>query len=407
MGKFIKKLSLALLVFSFIGLLASALNAQQPEDLPQPPDLPRKIVVFQENFVNEASKAALLKNFGAVIIKHLGLINAMAVYLPPQAKADLLARPEILRIDDDLVINAIAKPQPPPPPPQTIPWGIDRLDGSIDGNMAWYPAATGEYDSTGTYVKVAIVDTGIDLAHPDLQANIKGQVNTINPLKSGNDDNGHGTHVAGIAAAVDNTIGVIGVGPKIALYAVKVLNKTGSGWLSDVIEGLQWCINNGMQVVNMSLGSSSDNQSFHDAITAAYNAGIVQVAAAGNDGGPVLFPAAYSEAIAVAASDINNQIPYWSNQGQEIDLTAPGVNIYSTYKGSAYKTLSGTSMATPHVAGTAALVLTTPIGVYDLDADGIWDPAEVQNKLEAFAEDLYYPSDRQGAGLVRADLATQ
>lgn len=395
MNRLLKKLSLLLLAFSFVGLTALSLNAEEPAGPP------RKIVVFQENFVNEAAHTTLLNNFGAVVIKPLRIINGMAVYLPPKAKADLLARPEVLRIDDDLVIEAIAKPQPPPPPVETIPWGIDRLDGAIDTNMAWYPLATGEY------VKVAILDTGIDLAHPDLQANIKGQFNTINPLKTANDDNGHGTHVAGIAAAIDNEIGVIGVGPKISLYAVKALDRRGKGWLSDLIEGLQWCITNGMQVVNMSLGSSSDNQSFHDAIVAVYNAGIVQVAAAGNDGGPVIFPAAYPQAIAVAASDINDQIPYWSNQGPEIDLAAPGVNIYSTYKGKSYKTLSGTSMATPHVAGTAGLVLTTPVGASDLDGDSQWDPLEVQNKLKASVDDLYYPAERQGAGLVRADLATQ
>ena len=134
-------------------------------------------------------------------------------------------------------------------------------------------------------------------------------------------------------------------------------------------------------------------------------------AAAGNDGvSAPLYPAAYDEVMAVAASGINNQIPAWSNYGLHVDLTGPGVDIYSTYKGSSYKTLSGTSMATPHVAGTAALVLTTTVGSYssyDLNLNGVWDPIEVKNKLQDTAQNLGYNSYQQGAGLVRADLATQ
>lgn len=386
-----KRLFLILLIMGFIvGLLNLPANAQTPD---QPP---RKIVVFDRTIVNEPEQIALVRKFGGTVIKPLRVINGMAVYLPPQAAEAVLKERGVLRIDDDVIVNAVGKPQPPPPA-QVLPWGVDR----INADLVWTI-------TKGVSIKVGVVDTGIDLGHPDLQANIKGNVNTINPLKSGNDDNGHGTHVAGIIAAVDNTVGVIGVGPEIYLYAVKVLNKNGSGWLSDVIEGIQWCMNNGIQVVNMSLGTYSQVQSFHDAVTVAYNKGLIMVAAAGNDGvSTPLYPAAYDEVIAVAASDINNRIPLWSNWGLHIDLTAPGVDIYSTYKGSAYKTLSGTSMATPHVAGTAALVLTTTVGSYDLNFNGVWDPIEVKNKLEATAENLYLPSDQQGAGLVRADLAIQ
>jgi subtilisin family serine protease len=356
----------------------------------------RKIVVFDQTIVHEPAQIAKVRKSGGTVIKPLHIINGMAVYLPPEAAEAVLKEPGVLRIDDDVIVNAVGKP-PAPQPTEALPWGVDR----INADSAW---AT----TKGLAVKVGIVDTGIDLAHPDLMANIKGNVNTINPLKSGNDDNGHGTHVAGTVAAADNAIGVIGAGPEIYLYAVKVLGKSGSGWLSDIIEGLQWCINNGMQVANMSLGTYSDVQSFHDAIMAAYNSGIVVIAAAGNDGvSTPLYPAAYDETIAVAASDINNQIPAWSNYGPHVDLTGPGADIYSTYKGSTYKTLSGTSMATPHVAGTSALILTTIIGLYDSNANDVWDPIEVKSKLQDTSEDLGYASYQQGAGLVRADLAVQ
>lgn len=364
-----------------------------------PQGQPRKIVVFKEPFVNVGEQIGLAKSAGVALIKPLPLVNGLAVYLPEAAEKALLARPEILRIDEDLVIEAIAKPQAAPQPIEELPWGINR----INADAAW-PA------TKGLAVKAAILDTGIDLDHPDLQNNIKGNVNTINPLKNGNDDNGHGTHVAGTVAAIDNDIGVIGAGPEIYLYAVKVLGKNGSGWLSDLIEGLDWCINNRMQVINMSLGSSSDNQSFHDAITKAYRAGIVVAAAAGNSGtsgGAISYPAKYPETIAVSAIDQFDRLAYFSSYGPEVDLTAPGVNIQSTYNNGYYKTLNGTSMAAPHVSAAAALVLTRPVGAYDLDADGAWDPQEVRNKLEATAENLGLSSNEQGAGLVRADLAIQ
>ena len=385
MRDFIKKLFLLILVSSFtFGLFVFSADAQPVNQIP------RKIIVFQEKFVNEATQILLLRNFGVTIIKPLRLINGMAVYLPPQAERALLGRREILRIDDDLIINAIGKSQPPPQPAQEIPWGIDR----IEADKAWLK-------STGLTIKVAVLDTGIDLDHLDLQNNITGNVNMINPRKSGNDDNGHGTHVAGTVAAINNNIGVIGVGPEIYVYAVKVLDRNGSGWLSDLTEGLAWCINNKMQVVNMSLGSSSDNQSFHDAIIKTYQEGITQVAAAGNNGesgGTITYPAKYPETIAVSAIDESNRFASFSSYGPEIDLAAPGVNINSTYNNGYYKILSGTSMAAPHVSGTAALVISTK---------GWMSPDQLKTHLKNNSEDLGLSSYQQGAGLVRADLAVQ
>src|SRR3989344_4156151 len=222
---------------------------------------------------------------------------------------------------------------------QVLPWGIDR----VDAELVW-PGG-----NTADPVKVGIIDTGISDKHPDLLTNVKGGVNTINSRKGWNDDNGHGSHVAGIVAAINNTSGVVGAAPATDLYAIKVLGANGSGYLSDVIEGIQWAMVNGMQVINMSLGTGSDIQSFHDAVIAAKNAGIVQVAAAGNSGGAASFPGAYPEVIAVSAIDQTNTIASWSSRGPEVDLAAPGVSIPSTYMGGGYATLSGTSMASPHV----------------------------------------------------------
>ncbi|MDD5773692.1 MAG: S8 family peptidase [bacterium] len=358
----------------------------------------RKIVVFKKGFSDTLKQTKLVEGLKGIKIKNLKLINAMAVELSSSAEKEVLKRPEVERIDEDIIIYTSGKPSKPPSPQpaEVLPWGVDR----INAEMTWSI-------TTGSGIKVAIVDTGIFLNHPDLVNNIKGNVNTINPAKGGNDDNGHGTHVAGIVAAMDNSFGVIGVGPNISLYAVKVLGKNGTGWLSDIIEGLDWCINNGINVVNMSLGSSGGNQSYHDAIIRAYQARIVLVAASGNEGGPVSYPAVYPEVIAVAATDGSDNIASWSNRGPEVDLAAPGVNIYSTYKDGFYKTLSGTSMASPHVAGAAALVLTSPVGAYDANLNGKWDPLEVMNKLKDNAENLGFSTDLQGAGLVRPDLAIE
>jgi len=363
----------------------------------------RKIVVFQTG-LNDAAKDEIVRYAGGVKLKNLDLIGAKAVYLPPKAEAALARQAGVLRIDDDVVVEALirggiaAKPTPTQPS-EVLPWGVDR----IDAEKVWGI-------TTGDPIKVAIVDTGIDVKHPDLVGNLKGGVSTVAYTRKYNDDNGHGTHVAGIAAAIDNTIGVIGVGPKIDLYAVKVLDGRGSGYLSDVIEGLDWAVANGMQVVNMSLGTGSNIQSFHDAVIAAKNAGVVVIAAAGNSGGSVIYPAAYSEAIAVSATDQNNVIASWSSRGPEIDLAAPGVSIYSTYKRTGYATLSGTSMAAPHVAGSAALVLNTPVGgYYDVNLNRKWDPDEVQKKLQDRAVDLGNAGfdNLYGWGLVNAYNAVQ
>lgn len=368
-------------ILAIILLIALPVLAKEPV---------RKIVVWTD-VLNQPAQDELLDRHGAVKFKDLSLINASAVWLPDKAAEQALEQhPGVLRIDDDVVVEALA---------QTLPWGIDR----VDADLVW---PTG---NNADPIKVAIIDTGISLSHPDLAANIKGGVNTINPNKNANDDNGHGSHVAGTAAALNNTVGVVGVGPLIDLYAVKVLNRNGSGFLSDVIEGIQWAVTNGMKVTNMSLGTSSNIQSFHDAVIAANNAGLVQVAAAGNSGGAVSFPAAYAEVIAVSATDSNNALASFSSRGPEVDLAAPGVSIYSTYKGTSYATLSGTSMASPHVAGSAALVLNTAVGAYDLDADGVWDPIEVQKKLQDRATDLGAAGfdNLFGWGLVNAYNAVQ
>lgn len=395
--KNIKKLfPIAVAVALFLGGVAMTAGAETPA---------RKIVVFKTGVVNDGAKEATIKKFGGVKIKNLNLINAKAVLLSQKAEAELSRDASVLRVDDDVVVEALeagakgkfAGQTSSPQPAQVLPWGIERVGASA----VWST-------TVGDPIRVGIVDTGIDLSHPDLSVNIKGGYNAIISGKSANDDNGHGTHVAGIIAAVNNSIGVVGMAPAADLYAIKVLNRNGSGWLSDIIEGIDWAIANRIQVINMSLGTSSDVQSFHDAIIRAAQAGIVQVAAAGNNGGAVIYPAAYPEVIAVSATDNTNTLATWSSRGQQVDLAAPGVSIFSTYKGQTYATLSGTSMASPHVAGAAALLLSVP-SKCDLNLDGVCTSAEVQARLESTATDLgaVGKDSLYGSGLLNVVAALQ
>ena len=255
--------------------------------------------------------------------------------------------------------------------PET-PWGIERVfNGDYYG------------DSVNTKVQVAILDTGIDIDHPDLAANIKWAVDTTG--QGINDVQGHGTHVAGTIGAVRDNSGVVGMYAFVEIYAIKVLGNGGSGSWDDLILGIDYAMQgpdgvkgteDDADVISMSLGASSDpGQAVHDKIIEAYNAGIVLVAAAGNegDGDPsteeISYPAAYPEVISVGATDKDDTIASFSNSGFHVEVSAPGVDVYSTYKNGGYTTLSGTSMATPHVSGFIALYIALngkqPVGTFD------------------------------------------
>lgn len=209
----------------------------------------------------------------------------------------------------------------------------------------------------GSGIKIAIVDSGIDLHHPGLPHTAEGY-NALDPETSPEDDNGHGTHVAGIAAG--NWQDGSGVAPEATIVPVKVLDSSGSGNLSDVVDGLNWCLSRNIPIVNMSLGSPRDTQTMRAAVAALWEAGLLAVAAAGNEGprlGTVSFPARWPEVLAVAASTQDGRIAEFSSRGPQVDLAAPGQSILSTWPGGGTRTLSGTSMAAPHVSGGAALLM--------------------------------------------------
>jgi subtilisin family serine protease len=206
---------------------------------------------------------------------------------------------------------------------------------------------------------VAVIDTGISSEHPAIKGNYKGGANILSPYFGPQDYNGHGTHVAGIIAGRASELGIIGIAPRTFLYAIKAFNRKGSANLSDLLSAINWCIENKMQVVNMSFGMEKLSESLRQAIQIAHTKGIIMVAATGNQGftSRIDYPARYPETIAVTSISQAGIISSFSNMGKGVDIAAPGDKIPSAWLNKSKREMSGTSMAVPHVTGTVALLL--------------------------------------------------
>lgn len=321
-----------------------------------------------ESLRNLGLQIASLKRRHALEVTHQwgACLQGFAATMDP-ATADAIARdPRVKMVEPDRYVYADA---------QSIPWGIDYIDADLSSTLA------GNGSGTVSGVEVYVIDTGIDTGHPDL--NVQGGINySTGKSNAYNDGNGHGTHVAGTIAAKDNSSYVVGVAPGAPLWAVRVLNNAGSGTTSGVISGVNWVTNRATgrsshapMVANMSLGGGAST-SLDNAVKNSISAGVTYCIAAGNSNADAsnYSPARVATAITVGAVDANSNKASFSNFGSVIDIHAPGVNIPSTYKGSSIATLSGTSMATPHVTGGAALYLVN---------NPTASPAAVRNALVA------------------------
>lgn len=372
--------SLALIIVAALvaGLAGHALAQQD--------DMVRVLISFTEP--PGLAKRQLVESLGGTHGHSFHIVPAMAATVPRAALDRLRSSTGVTSVGEDGRVWATD---------QHLPWGVDRIDADM---VRIY--------NKGAGVRVAIVDTGIDLDHPDLH--VAGGATFVGGTSSADDDNGHGTHVAGIVAALDNGLGVIGVAPEAALYAVKVLNHNGEGYTSDLIRGIEWAVDNNMQVVNMSLAASGPSTELQQACDVAFQSGVILVSVAGNSGNPsgtgdnVPYPARYDSVIAVASTDSSDSRASDSGTGPAVELAAPGVSIYSTCRGGTYCTKQGTSMASAHVAGVAALVIAS--GIEDASGNGRVND-EVRQRLQQTADDLGAAGrdTLYGYGLVDANQA--
>ncbi|MDR4491479.1 MAG: S8 family serine peptidase [Candidatus Nitrosocosmicus sp.] len=334
----------------------------------------------KSDFFSDIASKINLKDMD-LLQQYENVLNGFAIHVPNEKIIDIIKKsPLVAYVEKDVMVQSFA---------QSIPTGINRIDADQSS------AKSGDGSGT-TNADIAIIDSGIDLDHSDLNVYHQKSFVSNSLFGSGSstadDDNGHGTHVAGIAAAKDNSIGTVGVAPGAKLWAIKVLDSNGSGPLSTVIKGIDYVTQyaNQIEVANLSLGCECKSTAFDSAINNAVKAGIVFVVAAGNGAkdARTFSPANNPNAIAVSAigdSDgkcggkgpatgygSDDALASFSNYGSDVDIAAPGTKIYSTYKGNSYATMSGTSMASPHVAGAAAL--------YMADNPGA-SPSEVRNAL--------------------------
>jgi subtilisin len=340
-----------------------------------------------------------VRKLGGMVRRSYRLVPVICANLPEAAIQAFAKLSGVVRIEADGRVRVVDE--------LSSAWGVELIQAGVAHAR----------NVTGSGVRVAVIDTGIDYAHADLSMSYAGGYDFVNEDDDPMDDNGHGTHVAGIVAAAYNGFGVVGVAPDVELYALKVLDSTGSGWESDVMAAVEWAVDHGIDVTNNSYGNDSASSpnaleplALGAAFDNAYAAGVLHVAAAGNSGNRfglgdnVSYPARFDSVIAVAATDQNNSRAPFSSTGPAVELSAPGVSIYSTTLGGGYGSGSGTSFSSPHVAGVAALVISA--GVADTNGSGGVND-EVRAILAGSADDLGAAGcdNLYGWGLVNAARA--
>ena len=359
--------SIFLALAVLIGMASSFAAAQPPEHAPGQ-DRVEVLIGFHD--VPGPPEHALVEAHGGMVRRSFWIVPTVAASIPERAVEALSKHPRVSIIEPNGFFHLLDVTMEE----TSYDWGVGRIGA---------PAAH-ELGIRGAGVTVAIVDSGVDYEHPDLMHSFVPDgpgglgYNFVDNTEDPMDDQGHGTHVAGTVAADG---GMVGVAPDVQLFALRVLGPQGGSY-DDVIAALEWCVTNKIHVANHSYGSSGDpGTQVKKAFDNSAEAGVLHVGAAGNSGNPpgrgdnVIYPARWGSVIAVAATGENDKRARFSSTGPDLELSAPGVGIRSTMLGGGDGTMSGTSMASPHVAGVAALLL------------GEWCPNDRQVMIDT-AEDL-------------------
>ena len=352
------------------------------------------LLIFQiptNSFANESTERVMIEFAGEmneaifqdehIDIHHVfESLSTLSATIPSSYKNQIFQKYHVASIALDPVVKISE---------QEKDWGYKEVLAPVSKQSGW----------TGKGVKIGIIDTGVQMDHPDLK--IVGGTSVIGAGGSYHDEEGHGTHVAGIIGAQDNEIGIVGVAPEAEIYAIKALNDVGVGNVSNIIAGIEWAIQHEMDIINLSLTAPKGNETLEKAINAAYQQGILIIAASGNAptwSAPqtdVLYPARYENVIAVGSINRDREKSAFSYFGPSLDFVAPGEDIYSTFIHSEYASMIGTSMATPYVTGIAALYH---------QAYPNYNDVEIVNMMKVNASDLGEPGKDvyYGYGLIQA-----
>ncbi|MCB0216415.1 MAG: S8 family serine peptidase [Caldilineae bacterium] len=371
----------------------SGAAAGRLQDEPDPSETPiyaenHLLVRFAPGTPDEV-KRALHEEYGAQVIREIPALNIQVLLLPEDSVAMVSAyqaEEEVRYAEPDYLFTIQGWPSEQQPDLSAATTnGLDEIPNDPLYSQQWHHQtinSAGAWDiSHGTGVTIAIIDTGADCNHPDLRDKCVRGYDHVNNDADPRDDQGHGTHVSGIAAAMtNNALGIAGTGWDAKIMPVKALNSRGSGNLSWIAAAVTWAVDNGADVINMSLGGRYTSRSLQDAIAYAIDHGVPVIAAAGNDNtSNPSYPAAYPGVIGIAATSQSDTKASFSNYGDYIDVAAPGVAILSSVMGGSYQAWNGTSMASPVVAGVAALLV----------AQGpCRSPAQIEQILEATSVDL-------------------
>jgi subtilisin family serine protease len=412
-------------------LFASAVTpAAAADERPGGAERIKAIVTFDKSPGRAAEQA--IERAGGTVREHLALVNGIAIELPRGQLKKLAAEEGVRRVELDARLTAYDHGADSGDHEYENAWGVEHI-----GTPAVHAAGV-----RGQDVRVAIIDTGIDYIHddpddspyvvdPEFLGNYAGGYDFANNDADPYDDNGHGTHVAGILAAEKNSYLVSGVAPEVDLFALKILDANGEGDVSNLILALQWALDNDIDVVNMSLGTHEISPALAAAVASAHAQGLLMVAASGNVnplswqellfGCPVAYPGAYPQVLSTTFTNGNNALTGFSCTGPEVDFAAPGDQVFSTVPiGSCmfctpqgYSAQSGTSMASPHLAGTVALLLSDGLtdagdpGLLDDVRDRLCEAADLGfgvNSTPIPAADPRYPK-YFGCGVIDADGA--